>query len=62
MSHRHNSEIKFVYYTSTALYIFVTLLSITAYPEDCSGWLDYIRNLDKYSGIEGLPAFYRAFA
>ncbi len=46
--------------TSTALYIFVTLLSITAYPEDCSGWLDYIQNLNRYSGIEGLPAFYAA--
>ncbi len=46
--------------TSTALYIFVTLLSITAYPEGCSGWLDYITNLNRYSGIEGLPAFYAA--
>ena len=46
--------------TSTALYIFVTLLSITAYPEGCNSWLDYIRNLGNYSGIEGLPAFYAA--
>ncbi len=46
--------------TSTALYIFVTLLSITAYPEGCASWLDYIRNLGSYSGIEGLPAFYAA--
>ncbi len=46
--------------TSTALYIFITLLSITAYPEGCSSWLDYIRNLSSYSGIEGLPAFYAA--
>ncbi len=46
--------------TSTALYIFVTLLSITAYPEGCDSWLDYIRNLNSYSGIEGLPAFYAA--
>lgn len=45
---------------TTALYIFVTLLSITAYPADCSSWLDYIRNLDSYSGLEGLPAFYAA--
>ncbi len=46
--------------TSTALYLFVTLLSISAYPEGCESWLDYIRNLDSYSGIEGLPAFYAA--
>ena len=46
--------------TSAALYIFVTLLSITAYPQGCDSWIDYIRNLDGYSGIEGLPAFYAA--
>ena len=46
--------------TSTALYVFVTLLSITAYPEGCDSWLDYIRNRDSYSGIAGLPAFYAA--
>ena len=46
--------------TSTAIYVFVTLLSISAYPADCSSWLEYIRNLDSYSGIEGLPAFYAA--
>lgn len=46
--------------TSTAIYIFVTLLSISAYPAGCDSWLDYIRNLDSYSGLEGLPAFYAA--
>lgn len=46
--------------STTALYVFVTLLSISAYPADCTSWLDYIRNLDQYSGIEGLPAFYAA--
>ncbi len=45
---------------SAALYIAVTLLSITAYPADCSSWLDYISNLGRYSGIEGLPHFYAA--
>ena len=45
---------------TTALYIFVILLSVTAYPEDCSGWLDYITHLDRYDGIAGLPAFYAA--
>lgn len=46
--------------TSAALYIFVTLLSITAYPEGCANWLDYITHLDRYEGIDGLPAFYAA--
>ena len=45
---------------TTALYIFVILLSVTAYPEGCSGWLDYIRRLDEFEGISGLPAFYAA--
>ena len=45
---------------TTALYIFVILLSVSAYPEDCSGWLDYISHLDRYEGIAGLPAFYAA--
>lgn len=45
---------------TTALYIMLTILSVTAYPEGCSSWLEYIRNLDSYSGIEGLPVFYAA--
>ncbi len=45
---------------TTALYIFVVLLSVTAYPEDCSGWMDYISRLDEFEGIAGLPAFYAA--
>ena len=45
---------------TTALYIFVILLSISAYPEGCGSWLDYISRLDEFEGIEGLPAFYAA--
>ena len=45
---------------TTALYIFVILLSVSAYPEGCSGWLDYISRLDEFEGIAGLPAFYAA--
>ena len=45
---------------TTALYIFVILLSVSAYPEGCSGWLDYITHLDRFEGIAGLPAFYAA--
>ena len=44
----------------TALYIFVVLLSVSAYPQGCSGWLDYISRLDEFEGISGLPAFYAA--
>ena len=45
---------------TTALYIFIILMSVSAYPAGCAGWLDYIRNLDQFEGIEGLPAFYAA--
>ena len=45
---------------TTALYIFVVLLGVSAYPEGCSGWMDYISRLDEFEGIAGLPAFYAA--
>ena len=41
----------------TALYIFIVLMSVSAYPPECSGWLDYIRRLNEFEGIAGLPAF-----
>ena len=44
----------------TALYVFVILLSVSAYPEGCTSWFDYISRLDEFDGIEGLPAFYAA--
>ena len=45
---------------TTSLYIFIILLSVSAYPEGCESWLDYIRRLDEFEGIAGLPAFYAA--
>ena len=45
---------------TTALYIFILLLSVSAYPEGCSSWLDYISRLNEFDGIQGLPAFYAA--
>ena len=45
---------------TTALYIFLILLSVSVYPEGCSNWLDYISRLDEFEGISGLPAFYAA--
>ncbi len=45
---------------TTALYIFIVLLSVSAYPKGCAGWLDYISRLGEFEGIEGLPAFYAA--
>lgn len=45
---------------STALYIFITILSVTAYPPEYRSWLDYIKDIGNLSGIKGLPAFYAA--
>ena len=45
---------------TTALYIFVTLLSVTAYPPEYSSWVEYISDLGNLSGLKALPAFYAA--
>ena len=47
---------------TTALYLMVTLLSVTAHPPEYENWLAYINDLDHLSGIEALPAFYAARA
>ncbi len=46
--------------STTLLYIFVILLSITVCPPEYSSWFDYIRDLGNLEGIKGLPAFYAA--
>ena len=46
---------------TTALYIFIILMSVSAYPEGCTSWLDYISRLNEFEGIDGLPAFYAAY-
>ena len=46
--------------TTTLLYIFVLLLSVSAYPAQYGSWREYIGDLGNLSGIEGLPAFYAA--
>ena len=46
--------------TATLLYLFVTLMSVTAYPDRYDSWLAYIRDTGSLEGIEALPAFYAA--
>ena len=46
--------------STTLLYIFVVLLSVTAFPKEYGTWLEYIKDLDNISGYKGLPAFYAA--
>lgn len=45
---------------TTILYVLITLLSMTAYPERYGSWLEYIRDRGNLSGLEALPAFYAA--
>ena len=45
---------------ATALYAFVILLSVMAYPPQYANWLEYIRDVGNLSGIEAIPAFYAA--
>lgn len=47
--------------STTLLYIFIILLSATAYPPEYASWLEYIRDLGSNDGIRGLPAFYAAY-
>ena len=46
--------------TITLLYVFVTLLSVTAYPERYGSWMEYIRDRGNLEGLEAFPAFYAA--
>jgi diguanylate cyclase (GGDEF)-like protein len=45
---------------TTALYVLVSLLSISAYPPEYGNWLEYIRDMGKLSGLKAVPAFYVA--
>ncbi|MBQ8700511.1 MAG: amino acid permease [Acidaminococcaceae bacterium] len=61
-SHRHTFKVMVAsVVTVTLLYIFVILLSISAFPPDFENWLDYIRFLkDNGGGVKALPVFYAA--
>ena len=41
-------------------YVLVTLLSVTAYPDEYGSWFEYLKDLDNLEGIKALPAFYAA--
>ncbi len=47
---------------AAAAYILLTLLAVTALPEGCESWTDYIGRREEYSGVAGQPAFYAAHA
>ncbi|MBQ9009899.1 MAG: amino acid permease [Clostridia bacterium] len=43
-----------------AAYAMLALLAATALPEDCRNWVDYILNLDRYTGLASQPTFFAA--
>ena len=45
---------------TTLLYLFVSLLSVSAYPPEYSSWLEYIKDMGNLEGIKAVPAFYAA--
>ncbi|MDO4804100.1 MAG: amino acid permease [Lachnospiraceae bacterium] len=45
---------------TTALYLLVSILSVSAYPPEYGSWLAYIRDMGNLEGIKAVPAFYAA--
>ena len=43
-----------------AAYAMLALLAATTLPEGCSSWLEYIQNLEHYSGLASQPTFFAA--
>ena len=48
--------------TSGLAYILLALLAVTALPEGCGSWIDYVASLGKRSGIISQPTFYAAYS
>ena len=46
--------------TATTAYILLSLLAVTSLPKGEGSWIDYISNLDKYSGTMSQPTFFAA--
>ncbi len=46
---------------TTILYLFVSVLSVSAYPPEYGSWLEYIRDMGNLDGIKAVPAFYAAY-
>ncbi len=46
--------------TAGLAYILLVLLAVTALPEGCASWLDYVSSLGDRSGLASQPTFYAA--
>lgn len=47
--------------TTALLYLMITVLSATAYPDRYTSWFAYLSDLGNCEGLEGLPPFYAAY-
>ncbi len=47
---------------AAAAYILLTLLAVTALPDGCTDWTEYVSGLDRYSGLASQPTFHAAFS
>ncbi len=45
---------------TTALYLFVSILSVSAYPPEYQSWQEYLRDMGNLQGIKAVPTFYAA--
>ena len=45
---------------AAAAYSLLVLLAVTALPEGCGSWVDYIARLGSFSGVAGQPTFFAA--
>ena len=48
----------FAVLSSALMYIFLSIMAISALPAGYSNWVEYIGNLKNLSGLEGLPTFH----
>ena len=48
--------------SAAVAYILLALLAVTALPEGCASWTDYVANLGSYSGVASQPTFHAAYA
>ena len=47
--------------SAALVYIFIILLSVTAYPSEYANWREYISDIGNLNGIRALPAFYATY-
>ncbi|WP_049945815.1 ATP-binding response regulator [Butyrivibrio sp. LC3010] len=50
----------FALLAGAAAYSFLAIIAVSVLPGGVSDWTEYIGNLGKYNGLEGLPTFYAA--